>query len=131
MMIYRMAARLHDENVRAAHIFQNLIARFAVGKLAVLGASPRHAQIAANRVRQSRIRSAAENFEFLVDHRFSLSRTRANLRPGDSLPWIEFQRRIQNLPGTLGRLGAPALGFGRLQTPPTRYPPARHLRLLA
>ena len=29
------------------------------------------------------------------------------------------------------RLGAPALGFGRFRTPPTRYPPARHLRLLA
>ena len=44
--------------------------------------------------------------------------------------WIGFQRRKPNLPGTPERLGAHALGFGILQTPPTRYPPARRSRLL-
>ena len=48
---------------------------------------------------------------------------------GHIFPWIGFRRRKPNLPGTHERLGAPALGFGILRTPPTRYPPARHLRL--
>src|ERR1700678_4496038 len=55
----------------------------------------------------------------------------ANPWHGHSSPWIMFQRRKLNLPGTHERIDAPALGFGRFRTPPTRYLPARHLLLLA
>ncbi len=60
-MIYWAATWLHNEHVRAAHIFKNLIARLAVGKMAVLGPPARNAQIRANGIRQSRIRRAAED----------------------------------------------------------------------
>ena len=51
--IHRIAAGLHDEDVGAANVFENLIARFAVRKLAVLGASSRHAEILADGIRKS------------------------------------------------------------------------------
>ena len=131
--IHRMAARLHHEHIRAAHIFQNLIARFAVAELAVLGAPSRDAQIAANRVAERRVRCAAKNFELFVGQSQSQSfnRSHASRVPGHNFPWRQFRRRKPNLPEMHERLGAHALGFGRFRTPPTRYPPARHLRLLA
>ncbi len=45
-----MRARLHDEDVRAAHIFENLKARLAIGEAAVLGLAERDAQVTANGV---------------------------------------------------------------------------------
>src|SRR5260370_41585643 len=56
---------------------------------------------------------------------------RANsVRDGTS-PWRESHRQTSGLSGTPGQLGAPALGYGRHQTPPNHYPPARLPQLLA
>src|SRR6185437_2169968 len=60
-----------------------------------------------------------------------LSRRRAIPARVRTFAWRESPPRTRSLPGTLGRLGAPALGFGILQTPPNRYPPARLPSLLA
>ncbi len=72
------------------------------------------------------IRSAAEHLEFVFGQSYFLRRPHANPSRGHTFPWKGFRRRKPNLPGTPERLGAPALGFGILRTPPTRYPPARH-----
>src|SRR5580704_12699279 len=40
------------------------------------------------------------------------------------------RKQRSDRPETQQRLGAPALGSGKLQTPPNRYPPARLLQLL-
>src|SRR5580658_7897052 len=42
----------------------------------------------------------------------------------------ESRKQRSDRPETQQRLGAPALGSGKLQTPPNRYPPARLLQLL-
>ncbi len=49
-------ARLHDEYVRPANIFQNLEIDFAVAEAAEQGLAQRHIQVAADAFRQNRIR---------------------------------------------------------------------------
>ncbi len=66
MKIGGVRAGLHDEDVRAPHIFQNLKIHFAVAEFAELGLAQLYAQVAANIFRQARVRAAAENFEFVV-----------------------------------------------------------------
>src|ERR1700733_8174504 len=51
--------------------------------------------------------------------------------PEHNLPGSVFPLRKPDHPEMQVRLGAHALGFGIIRTPPTRYPPARHLSLLA
>src|SRR6202040_1254714 len=97
----------------------------------MFGSAASDAQIAANRVAERRVRCAAKNLEFFVGQSQSFNRSHASRVLGHIFPWKQFRRRKPNLPETHERLGAHALGFGRFRTPPTRYPPARHLRLLA
>ena len=66
MKIRGIRAGLHDKHVRAAHIFQNLKIHFAVAEFAELGLAELHAQVAANVLRQARVRAAAKNFELIV-----------------------------------------------------------------
>jgi hypothetical protein len=51
MKVRGVGARLHDENVRAAHIFQHLKINFAIAELAELGLAQFHIQVAANVLR--------------------------------------------------------------------------------
>ena len=60
MKIRGVRAWLHDKNVRAAHIFQNLKIHFAVAEFAELGLAQLGAKVPANIFRQTRVRAAAE-----------------------------------------------------------------------
>ena len=147
-MIHRVRARLHHENVRAANIFKNLIARFAVRKLPVFGSADRHAKVMANGIRQRSVGASAEDLELVVGQIFPLAghtparrrglasrgRLRASARAYFSLVrggGFSGTTKTESFLECTKRFGALALGFGRFRTPPTRYPPARHLRLLA
>jgi hypothetical protein len=136
-----IGAGLHDKDVRAAHVFQNLKINFAVAELAEFGFTRLGAQVTANIGCQTRIRASAENFEFIVGQNCSLtfSWKKAELfrrnpaRPiyGGILPSKLSSRRKPDPSEMPEQLGAPSLGFGIFQTPPNRYPPARPLQLLA
>src|ERR1700719_4067380 len=70
----RIWAGLHDKNVRAAHVFQNLKINFAVTELAELGFTRFGAQVAANILGQARVGAATENFKLVVGQESSFAR---------------------------------------------------------
>src|ERR1700704_3786607 len=74
MKIRRIRAGLHDENVRAAHVLQNLKINFAVAELAEPGVPRFGAQVAADILGQARVRAATENFKLVVDQESSFKR---------------------------------------------------------
>ena len=68
MEIAGIRARLHDENVGAANIFENLKMRFAVAELAELGFAQFHTCVLADVLSQTQVGAAGENLEFVVNH---------------------------------------------------------------
>src|SRR5258706_16456032 len=67
MEIRRIRARLHDEDVRAAHVFQNLKIDLAIAELSKPGFTRLGAQVSANILGQARVGAATENFKLVVD----------------------------------------------------------------
>src|SRR5258706_8847448 len=67
MEIRRIRARLHDEDVRAAHVFQNLKINLAIAELSKPGFTRFGAQVSANILGQARVGAATENFKLVVD----------------------------------------------------------------
>ena len=61
-------ARLHDEYVCAAHILQNLEINLTVAESPQQRFAQRHVQVAADTLRQYRIRGPGENLESVVVH---------------------------------------------------------------
>jgi hypothetical protein len=61
-------AGLHDKNIRATHIFQNLKINFAVAKAAEHGLAQRHVQVLADSLCEHGIGSSRKNFKTLVVH---------------------------------------------------------------
>src|SRR2546423_3269048 len=61
-------ARLHDENVRAANVFENLKINLAVAESPEQRFAQRHIQVAADALRQYRIRGPRENLKSVVVH---------------------------------------------------------------
>jgi hypothetical protein len=81
-----MAAGLHDKNIRAANVFQDLKSRLAIAELPALSSPARHAQIVADRFAELWIRASAENLELVVRQRSPLKRRPAGAEPCDTLP---------------------------------------------
>src|SRR5260370_2784150 len=67
MKIRRIGARLHDEDVRAAHVFKNLKINLAIAELSKPGFTWFGAQVSANILGQARVGAATENFKLVVD----------------------------------------------------------------
>src|SRR5258706_2230453 len=67
MEIRRIRARLHDEDVRAAHVFQNLKINLAIAELSKPGFTRFGAQVSANILGQARVGAATENLKLVVD----------------------------------------------------------------
>ena len=74
MAIDRITARLHDKNIGAAHIFENLKINFTVAKAVKLGFAERHLQMLANALRKREVRSAREDFKAVVVQRLLQNR---------------------------------------------------------
>ena len=68
VVVHGGMARLHDEYVRAAHILQNLKINFTVAESPEERFAQRHVQVAADALRQKRIRGPRENLESVVVH---------------------------------------------------------------
>src|SRR5579859_1059009 len=68
VIVDRVAARLNDEHIRAAHVFENLEINLAVAEASQPGLAKRHFQMAANALRQRQIRVPRENFKSVVVH---------------------------------------------------------------
>src|SRR5258706_11441009 len=67
MEIRRIRARLHDEDVRATHVFQNLKINLAIAELSKPGFTWFGAQVSANILGQARVGAATENLKLVVD----------------------------------------------------------------
>src|SRR6266852_8166675 len=104
---------------------------FAVAEFAERRLPRACAEVPADFFRQRRVGAPAEDLELIVDQRFAFRRRLVHARRGGILPVKGSCRRKPGLSGTPVQLGAPALGYGRLRTPPNRYPPARLPALLA
>src|ERR1700682_483761 len=68
MVIHRVAAWLHHEDIRAAHIFQNLKINLAVAETPQQRLADRNIQVAANTFGQRHMCSARKYFEAVVIH---------------------------------------------------------------
>src|SRR5690349_3290419 len=68
MAIHRIAARLDDENISAAHVLENLKINLAIAEAAQLGFTQRHLQMLADAFCQRQIGGARENFKAVVVH---------------------------------------------------------------
>src|SRR5437660_12735065 len=68
MTVDRSMARLHDKNVRAANVFQNLKINFAVAEAPQQRLAQRHIQFLANTLRQYWICGPRENLKSVVVH---------------------------------------------------------------
>jgi hypothetical protein len=66
MAIDWIAARLNDEDIRTAHVFENLKINFSVTKAIKLGFTQRNFQMPADTLRKRQIGGARENFKAVV-----------------------------------------------------------------
>ncbi len=92
MKIRRLRTRLHDENIRAAHVLQNLKINLAIAELAQHRAAALHSQIAANLVRQGSVRGSRENLELIVGDGNEFPRRPGHAGHGSILPEIKSRR---------------------------------------
>jgi hypothetical protein len=67
MVIDRIGAGLHHEDIRAANILQDLKVDLAITEAAQLRAADIHAQIAADALRELRVGASGKDLEFFVD----------------------------------------------------------------
>src|SRR5258708_40295588 len=67
MKIRRIRPRLYDEDIRAAHVLQNLKIDLAIAELSKPGFTRLGAQVSANILGQARVGAATENFKLVVD----------------------------------------------------------------
>src|SRR5277367_2215373 len=68
MIVNGIAARLHDEHVGAAHVFENLKINFTIAKASEFCFSQRDFQMATDALCQGQIRGPRENFKTVVVH---------------------------------------------------------------
>jgi len=82
MKIRGIGARLDDEDIRAAHVFQNLEINFAVAEFSELGFAAFHAQVAADIVGQATVGASAKDLKLVVDQvcQFPVSRSALSIR---------------------------------------------------
>src|SRR5579863_5461950 len=73
MVVDRIVAGLHNEDISAAHIFQNLKIDFAIAETAEHGFAQRNVEMLADGFCQHRVRSTRKNFKALVVHEAILS----------------------------------------------------------
>jgi hypothetical protein len=66
MLVDREAGGLHDKDVHAADVFEQLEVNLAVGEALQLGLSDGHANVLADLARELRVGRAAEELEALV-----------------------------------------------------------------
>ncbi len=66
MAIDRITARLHDENIGATHVFENLKINFSIAKAVQLSFTERNLQMLADALRKREIRGARENLKAVV-----------------------------------------------------------------
>jgi hypothetical protein len=69
MAIDRITAWLHNENIGAAYIFENLKINFSIAKTVQLGLAQRNFQMLANALCKREVRRARENFKAVVVQR--------------------------------------------------------------
>jgi hypothetical protein len=80
VVVHRVAARLHDENIGAAHIFENLKINLSIAKAAKLRFAERNIQMLADAFCKGQIRGARENFKaVVVQEAFAPMRQRENI----------------------------------------------------
>jgi hypothetical protein len=72
MAIHRERTRLHDEDIGAADIFENLKINFPIAEAVQLRLAQRHVEVLADRLCQRKVGGAREDFETLVVHSGSL-----------------------------------------------------------
>ena len=71
VLVHRPAGGLHDENIRSAHVLQQLEVNLAIGEARHPGLTQRHADVLADILRQRAIGCAGENLETPVLIRYA------------------------------------------------------------
>ena len=84
-------AGLDNENVRAAHIFQNLKINFAIAEAAQHGFAQRHVEMPADGFGQHGVRRTRKNFETLVVH--EAVSTLQSLQA--EIPWVIWLKTLR------------------------------------